>query len=406
MPRFCSLFATACPTNCPGDRTRVFPPLSALLRVPHNELKNATGFSDAPTPDACLAEDLLHSLPTLLEHRYPLPCPEESLESLAETGFIELDADPTLATGAPSVLFAIDCEMCRTIAGLELTRVSVVNEQGIVVYDEFVKPANPILDYNTEYSGITAAHLESVERTVADVQAALRAILKREHILLGHSLENDLRALKIVHRRVLDTALLFSDSRGHPYKPALRHLAKKYLSATIQTDAGGHDSVEDATTVLRLVKLKLARGRAFGTPRGDTDSLFSKFARLGLSSAFVGYHDDVTEMQGDPVELRSGESDAEIVEQAKCVLRQSADKAPTSFVCLRLRELEAFHQLDIDRPECVVALQAFEERANALYDALPKHSMMIVVSPHLSLIEVNEYVADFSRSCRGLICLC
>ena len=46
-------------------------------------------------------------------------------------------------------VFALDCEMCYTTNGIELTRVTVIDEDGSNVYESFVKPDNPILDYNT-----------------------------------------------------------------------------------------------------------------------------------------------------------------------------------------------------------------------------------------------------------------
>lgn len=43
-------------------------------------------------------------------------------------------------------------------------------------------------------------------------------------ILIGHALDNDLRALRLVHQRVVDTAALFPHARGLPYRRALRDL--------------------------------------------------------------------------------------------------------------------------------------------------------------------------------------
>ncbi len=60
---------------------------------------------------------------------------------------------------APLPLVAIDCEMVYTKLGLELARVSIVDRSGKPLYDEFVKPSEPVLSYNTEFSGISEENL-------------------------------------------------------------------------------------------------------------------------------------------------------------------------------------------------------------------------------------------------------
>ena len=43
-----------------------------------------------------------------------------------------------------------------------------------------------------------------------------------ETLLVGHALENDLRALRTCHARVLDSALLFPHPKGAPHRSALK----------------------------------------------------------------------------------------------------------------------------------------------------------------------------------------
>ena len=54
-----------------------------------------------------------------------------------------------------------------------------------------------------EYSGITPDHLEHGDKHLHDVRELA------DPIIVGHSLENDLNALGIVHSQVVDTALVF-----------------------------------------------------------------------------------------------------------------------------------------------------------------------------------------------------
>lgn len=115
-------------------------------------------------------------------------------------------------------ILALDCEMCKSSRGAELTRVSIVDEKLDIVFDSFVVPEVPILDYCTEYSGVTAKDLENCDMTLEKVQDRILTFVFAETILAGHSIENDLQALRIRHERILDTSELFPHFRGPPYK--------------------------------------------------------------------------------------------------------------------------------------------------------------------------------------------
>jgi RNA exonuclease 1 len=155
---------------------------------------------------------------------------------------------PAMTSSALEVA-ALDCEMVYTTGGFRIARVSVVDASGKEVFDELIKmddsvevvcviPLYPRFsvrthtrgdddhrDLNTRFSGIRPE--EYATRAVLpleSVQCAMARLIGADTILIGHALDNDLRALRLVHRRVVDTATLFPHSRGPPYRRALRDL--------------------------------------------------------------------------------------------------------------------------------------------------------------------------------------
>lgn len=268
-------------------------------------------------------------------------------------------------------VLTLDCEMCITSPPgtapqvFSLTRISLIDWNGDVVLDEFVKPEKPITDYLTPYSGITAAMLENVTNTLQDVQKKLlEDILTPGTILVGHSLESDLNALQVTHPYIIDTALLFPHPRGPPLKSSLKWLAQKYLSREIQKGHGttGHDSVEDARACLDLVKQKCEKGKAWGTSEASGESIFKRLGRSSRRKKFkvnpIGDDEPITGAVVDWGEPSRGygahakvsigcESDDKVVAGVKRAIKGDDDDsvAPregVDFVFGRLRELEAY----------------------------------------------------------------
>ncbi|ESP01259.1 hypothetical protein LOTGIDRAFT_111751, partial [Lottia gigantea] len=154
-------------------------------------------------------------------------------------------------------VYAMDCEMVYTTGGMELARVTVVGSDKQPVYETLVKPDYPLIDPNTRYSGIEEKDLDNVKTTLRNVQAVLLSLFNDKTILMGHSLESDLMAVKIIHNTVVDTSLVFPHRLGLPYKRALRNLMSEHLQKIIQNDEGGHDSNEDALACLELMQWRL-----------------------------------------------------------------------------------------------------------------------------------------------------
>lgn len=131
--------------------------------------------------------------------------------------------------------------------------------------------------------------LAPVTTTLSDIQKELLQILNPRTILIGHSLNSDLAALKLTHPFIIDTALIYPHPRGPPLKSSLKWLAQRYLNREIQKGHGttgpgaGHDSIEDARTCLDLVKQKCEKGKTWGTSDTQGENLFKRVARTGIT---------------------------------------------------------------------------------------------------------------------------
>lgn len=130
--------------------------------------------------------------------------------------------------------------------------------------------------------------LAPVTTTLPDIQKKLLEILTPRTILIGHSLNSDLTALKITHPFIIDTAVIYPHPRGPPLKSSLKWLAQRYLNREIQKGHGttgpgaGHDSIEDAKTCLDLVKQKCEKGKEWGTSDAQGENIFKRIARAGV----------------------------------------------------------------------------------------------------------------------------
>lgn len=360
---------------------------------------------------------LLMTLEEMMEDSYPLHSSQKQLvegneedekevEKRRKEGWVETDlslgnGQNKYEAGAVTegkTIYAIDCEMCKTAEGLELTRISVLNWDAEVVYDTFVKPTNPITDYVTQYSGITAELLNPITTTLADVQARLLTLFNNDTILVGQSLNSDLTAMRLIHPHIVDTSVIYHHPRGPPYKPALKWLAHKHLRRAIQNGgAQGHNPTEDAKACLDLLKLKLERGKEFGTVDGSTESIFKRLGRYPVmpkKGAVVDYGHPEKWHGAHATRTVTAKTDLEVVDG---VLSCAAGAGTMDFTWGRLRSLEilrGWHKatstdgetldpsMDVE-PDTATLAAAVEEivrHIKKVHDGLPKNTAFIVYS--------------------------
>jgi len=223
---------------------------------------------------------LLLSATQMVTENYPLPLSG----SLADRyKHYKMTKQSYTEVSPSSPIYSVDCEMCLTAEGNELTRICVVDASLAVVYHTMVKPRNPIRNYLTQFSGITEEMLEGITTRLEDVQKALQDLLPDDAILVGQSLNSDLSALQMMHPYVIDTSVCFNITGDRRRKTKLSVLAHLFLNRTIQSQGKlGHNPIEDAQAAMNLIVLKLERGLEFGdvilggqVPRMDETGVYT-----------------------------------------------------------------------------------------------------------------------------------
>lgn len=201
-------------------------------------------------------------------------------------GFLET---PTRPGGHRFV--ALDAEMCLTAAGPTLIRITAVDENGKLLLDEKVLPGAPVLDWQTAYTGLGPDDFTGVTFAFEDAQRAVCDLVHSGCVVVGHALWNDMRALRIVHTRFIDTLSLYATrARVGSGSSSLRELTRHHLGRTIQV--GAHDSAEDARAALDLARHRASRvlpTRSFSAlpPANTPLDLKTLLARLRLDPAHI-----------------------------------------------------------------------------------------------------------------------
>lgn len=438
------MFKHAWPIKAAGDDryAKIISPISSFLNSPIPKGQTQPNAKNQGSKRICVSS-LLMTVDELIEDEYPLHSSQweqlggqaseegrKEAEKRRSEGWVETDLtkgnglnkNESGAVTEGMKIYAIDCEMCKTAKGFELTRISILNWDGEVIYDTLVKPTNPITDYLTQYSGMTAALLNPVTTTLADVQSHLLTLFNADTILLGQSLNSDLAAMHFSHPHIIDTSVIYHHSRGPPYKPSLKWLTQKFLRREIQTGgANGHNSIEDAKACLDLLKLKLERGKEFGTADATTESIFKRLGRYPIvprKGAVVDYGTPQKLYGAYAARTVAAKTDEEVVDG---VLACATGREAVDFTWGRLRGLETLRgwrkttvpdegvpavpldPSEDDEPDKATLAAAVEEvvgNIKKVYDGLPKNTAFIVYSGTGDPREMRRYM-DMQREFRA-----
>ncbi|XP_007427213.1 apoptosis-enhancing nuclease [Python bivittatus] len=261
------------------------------------DVSEMDGMQDSLSQESSRSNQFLQE-GVMTTQKYPSTFGEAASMELARQpsssqGLQNLLACPSISTKSPSSFLclmpqksvkrvAIDCEMVGTGPSgkmSELARCTVVSYDGDVIYDKYILPESPVVDYRTRWSGITQKHMRKAT-PFRVAQSEIVQILK-DKIVVGHALHNDFRVLKYFHPRawMRDTSQcpLLKKKIALTLKPSmsLKNLASQLLDKKIQVGKRGHSSVEDAQASMelyRLVEFQWEKLLTPSLPMGPSDS--------------------------------------------------------------------------------------------------------------------------------------
>ncbi|XHF99336.1 hypothetical protein AWENTII_002842 [Aspergillus wentii] len=165
-------------------------------------------------------------------------------------------------TGNPRPALAIDCEMVEvTGKRSEVVRLSVVDFlTGVEIINKYVMPDGKVTNWRSWVSGVDENTLKNTPKhEILDGWESARAELWKcmdgDTILVGHALNYDLDALRMVHHSIVDSAILAQKaiSPGCKKSVGLKNLCHSLLGKNIQATKFGHSSLEDALAAREVV---------------------------------------------------------------------------------------------------------------------------------------------------------
>ncbi|KAF7880162.1 uncharacterized protein EAF01_012057 [Botrytis porri] len=196
-----------------------------------------------------------HGCQTLPIHDFQFP-----LRSFRHQDFQQTPA----ASNEPKYLaVVIDCEMAGVASdngGEPILLCAVDFVSGAVILNHLIYPKERINDMRSSIHGISINTLnEAASRGQAldgweEARSKLWELIDANTILIGHALENDLDALRIIHPRIVDSAILAKKEVGFNRNWGLSTMCSEILKLEIRKNKGAiHDCLEDVLATREVV---------------------------------------------------------------------------------------------------------------------------------------------------------
>ncbi|CAI7602075.1 unnamed protein product [Penicillium glandicola] len=163
----------------------------------------------------------------------------------------------------------LDCEMVQVEAGRrELAFLSAIDFlTGEVLIDNYVQPKSKVVNWDSRFSGVTPGAMnKAIKKGTAlngweGARSKLWEFMDSETVLVGHSLNNDLDVLGIIHWNIVDSSIITSEAVFYTVHASeslsrtwsLKALTNELVNYDIQVGKQGHSALEDAHATRDIV---------------------------------------------------------------------------------------------------------------------------------------------------------
>ena len=275
-------------------------------------------------------------------------------------------------------IIAIDAEMIDTKLGSELARLSATNIKGETILDHFFKPIGEVIDYKTAFSGITEETLKDCQTSSADGIKILSEIADRSTIIIGHSLENDLRALKLIHYRCIDTAILYMEKKR---KPSLAMIYQKFIGKPFRQSMDGHDSAEDARAAAELAQFAIKEPISSVPEPPKLPSFLTELLNNQKKVTLVDRKNRVNFKDADDrLKLYLTSNDNETAD----ALLSSIEDSDIAFA-----HFEDMNNIPLHEENEMKGCKSFDENLSKIIEKLPQRTALIVYAPNGNYLRVK-----------------